>query len=117
MRGSDLYRCLEAIVRCTEIHHRSGAEADIVHIRTCIGDSFEKIFVYLIRRYSCIPADKHLVSSGRVVLVPGLAFETVDVDADTGAVEVDGVDVKTLKISNDTGRIKVANMQWRQRIF
>ena len=48
--------------------------------------------------------------TGRVVLVPGLAFETVDVDADTGSVSVDGVDVKTLKISNDTGRIKVANM-------
>ncbi len=48
--------------------------------------------------------------TGRVVLSPGLAFRTVDVDADTGSVEADGVDVKTLKISNDTGRIKVANM-------
>ncbi len=48
--------------------------------------------------------------TGRIVLVPGLVFETVDVDADTGRVEVDGVDVKTLKISDDTGRIKVSNM-------
>ncbi len=48
--------------------------------------------------------------TGRVVLVPGLVFETVDVDADTGSVEVDGVDVKDLKVNADTGRIKVSNM-------
>ena len=48
--------------------------------------------------------------TGAVKLVAGLSFETVDVDAATGAVTVDGVDVKKLKISADTGRIVIANM-------
>ena len=48
--------------------------------------------------------------TGTVKLVAGLSFETVDLDADTGSVTVDGVDVKKLKISADTGRIAIANM-------
>ena len=48
--------------------------------------------------------------TGAVKLAAGVSFETVDVDADTGSVEVDGVDVKDLKVNADTGRIKASNM-------
>ena len=48
--------------------------------------------------------------TGAVKLVAGVSFQAVDVDADTGAVTVDGADVKKLKISADTGRIAIANM-------
>jgi DUF4097 and DUF4098 domain-containing protein YvlB len=48
--------------------------------------------------------------TGAVKLAAGVSFETVDVDADTGAVTVDGADVKKLKITADTGKIVVENM-------
>lgn len=53
---------------------------------------------------------KVAADTGAVKLVAGVSFGTVDVDADTGAVTVDGADVKKLKITADTGRITVANM-------
>lgn len=48
--------------------------------------------------------------TGAVKLVAGLSFGTVDLDADTGSVTVDGVAVKKLKISADTGRVAISNM-------
>ena len=61
MRCGNLHRSLETIVRGTEVHHRSSAESDIIHISSGICESFEKVLVYLIRRDSGISADQHLV--------------------------------------------------------
>ena len=53
---------------------------------------------------------KVAADTGAVNLVAGVSFGTVDVDADTGAVKVDGVTVEKLRINADTGWIAIANM-------
>ena len=61
MRGSDLHRSLESIIGCTEIHHRSRAEAYVIYISTSCSKSLQKILMYLRRRNTGVPSHKHLV--------------------------------------------------------
>ena len=61
VRGCNLHRGLEAVMRGAEIDHRCRAESYVVHIRSGIGDALEQVFMYLRRRNPCVSSYKHLV--------------------------------------------------------
>ena len=63
MGCGNLYGSVEPVLRGSEIHHRSSAEANVVNISARIRDALQEIFVNLIRGHAAVPAHEDLVRS------------------------------------------------------
>ena len=59
--GCYLHRSLVAVVGCTEVHQRSAAEADVVHVGAGIGDALKQGVVNLLAGKAAVAAHQNLV--------------------------------------------------------